>query len=219
MEKRKALTILLMLVCTVTLLLVGDLGEMIDTLQEMAASNPWGSRALFIVLFLVVTITGLPGAALLTTTSGYLFGFAQGVALSLCSSVLSALLSFLLSRYLFREWFERRFATLVARVNNTEENDRLSQLFLLRLIPGIPFPLLNMCFGVTPIKAKHYLWVSALGLMPITLLLVNAGARLESVDKAADILSPTIIISLIALGALPITVRWGYKKWSPRSSQ
>lgn len=184
-----------------------DLPVLIDTLRENVQTNPYQSMTLFIGLFLLVTITSLPGAALLTTSSGFLFGFWQGVLLSAISLGLSAVLSFLVARYFLRSWVEKHFVKIIRELNKDIDANGLTHLFLIRMIPGIPFPLLNMSYGVTKIKLLPYWWVSQIALLPITLLLVNAGASLESVTSPVDVFTPKIVLSLLAIGAFPIVIK------------
>lgn len=216
MQKKKIVLMLSMALLGLTLLFVLDIPTLIDELQQAYAEAPLQTMGVFVLLFVIVTVTGLPGAALLTTSSGYLFGLTEGILLSTLSSCVSAQLSFLISRYLLREWFEERFKNLVTRINRDVDENGLSHLFLLRLIPGIPFPLLNMSYGVTGINGFHFWWVSMLGTLPITILLTNAGVTLGEMSSPLELFTPQTVLSLLALGLFPITVKWLYKKWSPK---
>lgn len=216
MPKEKILLILVMATVGITLLLVLDIPTLIHTLQANYEQAPFQTMLIFVLLFVTVTVSGLPGAALLTTSSGYLFGLTGGVLLSALSLSISAQLSFLLSRYLLRDWVEIRFAKLVQRINRDVKENGLSHLFLLRLIPGIPFPLLNMSCGVTGIRAFHFWWVTLLGTLPITVLLTNAGETLGEAHSPVALFTPRTVLSLLALGLFPIAVKWLYKTWSSK---
>lgn len=214
MNVKKLSLLILLIIIAIGLLIFGDLTAFITILKAEVEINLLRTLVLFFITYVVVTLTGLPGAALLSTSSGYLFGFWPGVCISSLAAGSSAVLSFLLSRYLLKEWFNSHFSHLTTLINRDIKKDGLTHLFLLRLIPGIPFPLLNMSYGVTSIPLFSYWWVSQIALLPITLLLVNAGMKLREVSHPTDIFTPKIILSLLVLGLFPITVKWLYKKWS-----
>lgn len=219
MQKKKILLLFVMGALAVTLLLVTDLPTLIEKLRETYAYAPLRTMVLYILLFVAVTVMGVPGAALLTTSSGYLFGLVEGTLLSMLSVSISAQLSFLLARYLLREWVETHFQKIINKINQTIATNGLSHLFLLRLIPGIPFPLLNMSYGVTTIDGRHFWWVTLLGTLPITLLLTNAGATLGTVESPIELFTPRALLSLLALGLFPIMIKWLIKKWSPENNR
>ena len=80
-------------------------------------------------------------------------------------------------------------------------------LLTLRLVPAVPFFLVNLGVGLTPLRTATFALVSALGMLPGTFLFVNAGTELGSVDSPADLLSWKITGSLALLAVVPLVVR------------
>jgi uncharacterized membrane protein YdjX (TVP38/TMEM64 family) len=81
---------------------------------------------------------------------------------------------------------------------------------MLRLVPAIPFLLVNAGMGLTCMRTWTYYWVSQLGMLAGTLLFANAGSRLAQMQSPADVFTPGIIAAFAALGVLPIAARKVY---------
>ncbi|MDH3546348.1 MAG: FAD-dependent oxidoreductase, partial [Gammaproteobacteria bacterium] len=82
-------------------------------------------------------------------------------------------------------------------------------LFSLRLVPIFPFFVINLVAGLTPLRAWTFYWVSQLGMLPGTIVYVNAGTQLGQVSSTGDILSPSLIGAFVLLALLPFLARWG----------
>ena len=80
-------------------------------------------------------------------------------------------------------------------------------LFTLRLVPVFPFFVINLVMGLTPIKTAVFYLVSQAGMLPGTLVFVNAGTQLAKLDSLSGILSPNIILSFALLGIFPIIAK------------
>ena len=80
-------------------------------------------------------------------------------------------------------------------------------LFTLRLIVGMPFFLVNLVMGLTPISAKRFYLVSQAGMLAGTAVYVNAGTRLAEIDSLRGILSLPVVLSFAVLGLFPWAAR------------
>jgi pyruvate/2-oxoglutarate dehydrogenase complex dihydrolipoamide dehydrogenase (E3) component len=80
-------------------------------------------------------------------------------------------------------------------------------LFTLRLIPVVPFFLINLLMGLTRMKVWMYYWVSQLGMLAGTAVYVNAGTQLAQLDSLQGILSPALLGSFVLLGIFPLIAR------------
>jgi uncharacterized membrane protein YdjX (TVP38/TMEM64 family) len=163
--------------------------------------------AAFFLAYVLLATTSLPGGAAATMAAGALFGAATATLLVSFASTIGATLAFLLSRYLFGEAIERRFGPRLARIQRGVERDGAYYLFFLRLVPAMPFLLVNAAMGVTRMRTWTYYWVSQLGMLAGTFLFAQAGAQLATVDSPWDVLSPGVLGALAALGVLPLVVK------------
>ena len=189
-----------------------------EDLTERMRNDPWLVWGCAFVTYVVVTGLSLPGATLLTLVCAWIFGFVKALLLVSFASTIGATLAFLSSRYLFREIVQKHFGTRLAAFNRALESDGASYLFTLRLIPAVPFFVINVVMGLTPIRVRTFYWVSQLGMLPGTIVYVYAGAGLPNLQTLADngirgILTPRILLAFTALAVLPYLLRHliGYK--------
>ncbi|WP_204848476.1 TVP38/TMEM64 family protein [Rhodopila globiformis] len=169
--------------------------------------QPVVAAAAYVLLYMAVVTLAVPGAVVMTLAGGAIFGLPEGTVLASFASSFGAAAAFLASRFLFRDWVKRRFQSRLEQVNRGLEKDGWVYLLSLRLVPVIPYTLINLVFGVTAIPLALFYGVSQIGMLPATIVYVNAGTRLEHVRSASDILSPVMIGSLLLLAILPLAAR------------
>ena len=161
----------------------------------------------FFLLYVAVTAASLPGALILTVIAGALFGLVTGLILVSFASTLGATLAFLSSRYVLRDTIEQRFGDRLTTLNQGLERDGAFYLFTLRMIPAVPFFVINLVMGLTRIRTWTFVWVSQLGMLLGTAVFVNAGTQLAQIDGLEGVLSPAIFGSLVALAIVPWVAR------------
>lgn len=188
-----------------------DLQEYIsvDFFQSIYVEHPTRTAGLYFLVYVLATAFSLPTGALLTLAGGAVFGFGTGVVLVSFASTIGATLAFLFSRVILRDWVQQKFASHLEAINRGVEKDGAFYLFSLRLIPVFPFWLINLLMGLTSLKARTYFWVSQLGMLPATLVYVNAGAELAAIEEVspAGILTPGLILSFVLLASLPFIAK------------
>ena len=175
------------------------------------------------VAFLVyVAVTGLslPGAAALTLICGWLFGFWRGTLLVSFASTTGATVAFLVSRFLLRDSLQRKFGDRLATFNQALEREGAFYLFMLRLIPAVPFFVINVVMGLTPVRTRTYWWVSQLGMLPGTAVYVYAGSSVPNLATLADkgatgILSPQLLVAFVLLGLVPLVLKKVIQRFRP----
>ncbi len=161
----------------------------------------------FFLLYVIVTALSLPGAAIMTLAAGALFGVLWGVLIASFASSLGATVAFLGSRYLLQDSVQRRFGERLKAINDGVQKDGAFYLFTLRLVPVFPFFLINLLMGLTPIRAATFYWVSQIGMLAGTLVYVNAGTQLATLDSLSGILSPALLLSFALLGLFPLLAK------------
>ncbi len=159
------------------------------------------------LLYVVVTALSLPGAAVMTLAGGGLFGLVTGTIAVSFASTIGATCACLVSRFFLRDWVQGKFGEKLHTINEGIEKEGAFYLFSLRLIPVFPFFIINLLMGLTTMPARTYFWVSQLGMLPATIVYVNAGNELAKIDSLGGIVSPSLIGSFAVLGLFPITVK------------
>ena len=175
--------------------------------QELYAHHPVTVMALFVVFYIPVIALNLPGATILGLAAGALFGTLTGMVMISFASTIGATLACLLSRYLLGEWVQNKFGDRLAKVNEGIRREGAFYLFSMRLIPVIPFFIINMVMGVTPMRLWTFYWVSQLGMLPGTAIYVNAGSQIAQLDSLGGIVSANLVVSLALLGLFPLITK------------
>lgn len=176
-------------------------------LDAQVTAHPWLAGSTFFAIYVLVTALSLPGAALMTLVGGALFGLISGTLLASFASTLGATLAMLISRYLLRDWVQARFKQRLAGINTGITREGATYLFALRLVPVFPFFLINLAMGLTKLPVRTFWWVSQLGMLPGTLVYVNAGRELGQLNSLGGIFSPGLIGAFVLLGLLPLLSR------------
>ena len=171
---------------------------------------------LFFFAYIIVTALALPISLLKTLLAGALFGLLPGVILTSFASTIGSTLCFLLSRYLFKDLIQEKYKKYLSKVNQGIKEEGLLYLFFLRLSPIFPFFIINLTFGLTNMRWTNFYWISQLGMLPATILFVNAGKQLSQINNLEDILTMKVIISLSAIGLLPIITKRIYGRFKTK---
>ncbi|RLS80423.1 MAG: TVP38/TMEM64 family protein [Planctomycetota bacterium] len=181
-------------------------------LRSLQQSAPGLAAVVAIGIYVVVTGLSFPGAAMLTLVFGWYFGFVQGLFIVSVGSTTGATVAFLLSRYFLRDWVQRSMQARLTGINDALEREGAFYLFTLRLIPVVPFFVVNAVMGLTRIRATTFWWVSQIGMLPGTAAYVYAGSTVPSLEVlakegAGKVLSWQLVLGFIILGLFPLAVK------------
>lgn len=212
---RRIILLVVILVAAATLYQLGLKDYLtLDALKAQQGSfasaygeNPVLVIGIFFLVYVVSTSLSLPGAALLTLLAGALFGVVTGTIIVSFASTIGATLAFLGARFLLRDWVQAKFGSKLKAINDGVAKDGAFYLFSLRLIPVVPFFVINLAMGLTPIKTRTFYWVSQVGMFLGTIVYVNAGTQLAQINSLGDIASPALLASFAALGLFPWIAR------------
>lgn len=186
---------------------------MLAPLQEMRAQSPWLFAFGYLAVHILLEALCAPLEILLAVMAGALFGPVWGAILASFGSTLGGTAAFLWSRWLLRDrvraWFPRRSAM----VDEGMARDGVLYLVTLRLLPVVPFFVVNLLAGLTPIRARTFYLVTQISLLPAICLYVNAGTQLARIDQVSDILSPAFLGVLTLLALLPWLAKWGLSRF------
>ena len=176
-------------------------------LQGFARDNLLAAASAYLGAFIGLSALSVPGAGMLSLLGGAVFGFGWGVTLTVIASTIGCILAFLSSRLLLRNWVQSHFARSLKVVNKGINKDGALYLFTLRTVPIFPFFLVNLLMGLTPISLASYSLVSFIGMVPGTIVYINAGRELGRLESLSGLLSPSLVLSLALLGLFPWIAR------------
>jgi len=212
----KKLLLVAAVVCAIAAFMAFDLGRYLslDYLKQSQAgfADLYAQRPLMVVatyfgLYVLVTALSFPGAAILTLAGGAVFGLGWGLLIVSFASTLGATLAFLTARFVLRDSIEAKFAKRLADINQGIQKDGAFYLFTLRLVPLVPFFVINLVMGLTNMRVWVFYAVSQLGMLAGTAVFVNAGTQLSQITSLKGILSPALIGSFVLLGLFPLLAR------------
>jgi pyruvate/2-oxoglutarate dehydrogenase complex dihydrolipoamide dehydrogenase (E3) component/uncharacterized membrane protein YdjX (TVP38/TMEM64 family) len=212
----KKLSLWLLLAALVGAFFWWDLGQYLrlETLKNsQSAFNQWYAEqpltfiAGYFTVYVLATALSFPGAVMLTLLGGAVFGLGWGTLIVSFASTLGATLAFLAARYLLRASLQARFGARLAEFNQGVQREGAFYLFTLRLVPLVPFFVINLLMGLTQMRTWTYYWVSQLGMLAGTAVYVNAGTQLAQLNALGGILSPDLLGSFVLLGLFPLLAR------------
>jgi uncharacterized membrane protein YdjX (TVP38/TMEM64 family) len=175
-----------------------------ENFSALYAAHPFWIIGAYMLIYITVTALSLPGAVVMTLAGGALFGLLVGTVVISFASTIGATLACFVARYLLRDWVQSKFGDKLTKINEGVEKEGGFYLFSLRLVPLFPFFVINLVMGLTTIRLPTYYWVSQLGMLPGTIVYVNAGTQLAKIDSLSGILSPPLLLSFALLGLFPI---------------
>ena len=216
MNKGKIAVIAVIVVAIVAFVWL-DLGRFLDLehlksrqadIDAFYREHPLMVLGAYFVAYVAVTGLSLPGAAIMTLAGGAVFGLLWGTVVVSFASTLGATVAFIVSRYILRDGIQRRYGDRLKTINAGVERDGGFYLFTMRLVPAFPFFIINLVMGLTPMRTITFALVSQLGMLPGTIVYVNAGTQLGRIESLQGILSPALIGSFVLLGVFPLVAKW-----------
>ena len=215
-NRKKKIVILAVVISLIVAFKVFNLGqyltlsflkESLDKFNDLYEKHQALVIAGYFIIYVLTTSLSLPGASPLGIVGGALFGFWVATLVVSFASTIGATLACFISRFLLRDWVQSKFSDKIAKVNEGIEKEGAFYLFTLRLIPIFPFWMINLVMGLTKMPLSRFYWVSQIGMLPGTMVYVNAGKELAKIESIKGIFSPRLIISFALLGIFPIAVK------------
>ena len=172
----------------------------------------------FIAIYTAIVGFSLPGATIATLTGGFLFGTAFGTVFNVTGATLGATLIFLAARYGFGEKLGAKLESSegpIKKIKDGIDENQWSMLFLLRLLPVVPFFMANLIPSFLEVPTHRFVISTFLGIIPGTVVFTSVGAGLGEVFERGEtpdlriIFEPQIllpILGLTALAVLPIVI-------------
>ncbi|HBZ45467.1 MAG TPA: hypothetical protein DEO85_15760 [Maritimibacter sp.] len=177
------------------------------------------AAAIFVAAYISIVGFSLPGATIATLTGGFLFGLFPGVLFNLLGATVGATIIFLAAKHGLGERLAARMDASegrIAKLKKGIDRNQWSVLFLMRLLPAVPFFVANVLPALLNVPAYRFVVTTGLGIIPGALIYTSVGAGLGEVfarGEAPDlgvIFEPYVlgpILGLCALAVLPIIIR------------
>ena len=177
------------------------------------------AMAIFVLAYLAIILMSLPAAVIASMTGGFLFGLFPGIVLNLASATTGAILVFLAVRIGLGDGVRRRLDTsnrTVQFITQALRTNEVPVLISLRLLPIMPFFMVNLLAAAFGVATTRFVWTTMLGIIPGGLVYTWVGVGLGEVFDRGEtpdlgiILEPHIlgpILGLVVLAVMPIFLR------------
>ena len=157
-----------------------------DQLQGFVALHPALSFGLYILIYIAVVSLSLPGALVMTLSGGFLFGPWLGAAAASSGASMGAAVIFLVCRTAVGDSLRGKAGSTISRIEEGVRRDAFSYILTLRLIPVMPFWLVNLAAGFVNIPLRTFLAATVLGILPGSLVYSGLGAGLGDKVGSSD---------------------------------
>lgn len=190
-----------------------------EALIAFRDSNYAVTALVFVLGYVLIVAFSLPGATIATLTGGFLFGTAVGTLFNVTGATLGAVALFLAARHGLGDRLKARMEAsegMVRKIKQGIDENQWSMLFLIRLVPAVPFFVANLIPAFLAVPLYRFVVSTALGIVPGALVFTSVGAGLGAVFARGEtpdlgiVFEPHIlfpILGLCLLAVLPILVK------------
>ena len=189
-----------------------------EVLIEFKENNYLLTSLLFLGVYIVIVSFSLPGAAVASLTGGFLFGLFPGTLYNILAATIGATIIFLAAKFGLGDYLSKKIDSSSGSIQKLRDGLReneISVLFLLRLVPAVPFFVANLIPALVGVKIRNFIFTTFFGIIPGALVYTWVGVGLGEVFARGEapnlgiifewyILGP--ILGLCALAALPILI-------------
>ena len=170
----------------------------------------------YVLAYVVIVAFSVPGAAFMTLTGGFLFGLLPGTLLTVFGATVGASCIFLAAKTSLGASLKERAGPWMEKFEKGFQENEISFLFLLRLVPALPFFVANLLPAFFGVKLFTYVWTTFLGILPGTAVYTSIGTGLGEVFAKGEELSLNVFsdpavwgpfVGLTVLAILPIVIK------------
>jgi uncharacterized membrane protein YdjX (TVP38/TMEM64 family) len=190
-----------------------------DALLAYRDSNFFGVAAIFVCLYILIVTFSLPGAAVASVSGGFLFGLIAGTGLNVLSATIGACAIFMAARWGLGEALTKKLEAsdgAIRKLKDGLRENEISVLFLLRLVPAVPFFVANLLPALVGVRFVNFLFTTAIGIIPGAIVFTWIGVGLGEVfDRGENpdlslLWEPHVIgpiLGLAVLAVIPIVIK------------
>lgn len=173
--------------------------------------NALQAVAVFVLVYAASTAASLPGAAILSIAGGFLFGALAGTLAVVVGATTGAVVVFLIAKSALGDSLRKRTGGALKSMERGFQENALSYLLFLRLVPVFPFFLVNLVSAFLGVSLRTYVIATSVGIIPGSFVFAITGAGLGSVFDSAESFSPAsvltteVVVALVGLSLLSLT--------------
>ena len=176
-----------------------------ESLVNFKNGNYWVTVIIFIISYITLVTFALPGSPIASLTGGFLFGLAFGTFLNVTAAATGATLIFLAAKNGFGNKLTQRIDASegsIRKIRDGIKRDEISYLFLIRLIPIIPFAVANLVPALFGVSLRNFFFTTYIGIIPGGLVFTWLGSGLSEIFKQNEEPNFSIIFEIYVIGPI-----------------
>ncbi len=187
--------------------------EAIPQFQQIVQTSIFRAILIFISVYIVYAIASIPGLLILDVVAGIVFGQFIGLMIAWLSATTAAVIVFMSVRYAFSKEDKvdaPKNHRLMKRIREGFNKHASNYLLFVRLVPCMPFGLVNISLGFLKVQPTTFVWTTLLGILPVSFLYTHAGAGISEIINregpisAGVLMNRYVVVSLIGLSLLAL---------------
>ena len=176
-----------------------------ESLVNFKNENYWVTVIIFIISYITLVTFALPGSPIASLTGGFLFGLAFGTFLNVTAAATGATLIFLAAKNGFGNKLTQRIDASegsIRKIRDGIKRDEISYLFLIRLIPIIPFAVANLVPALFGVSLRNFFFTTYIGIIPGGIVFTWLGSGLSEIFKQNEEPNFSIIFEIYVIGPI-----------------
>ena len=165
----------------------------LETIQNYISNNFLFSFLIFTFSYCFLIVCNFPIASLLSLIGGFLYGTWIGGIGIIIGGTIGSFIVFLVAKSFFHDYITKKLLHKYPFINQYFQKNELELMFLIRLIPGIPFFAQNLILAGLGGKRVKFLFTTLLGLSPWAMIFASIGQGLEEIFIEGQDLSFALI--------------------------
>jgi len=163
--------------------------------DQVLSFGPW-SMLVYIGVYVINTLLIFPPNAPISLSAGLIFGPVKGAALIMISALIGTSLAFLVARLVERKFLDQFLQGRWKDVSDKLQNNGFMTILFLRIVPIVPFEILNYLSGLSRIRFKDFFLGTLFGMMPGAIVTGFFGGSLGEINSQGDFLSPKVLLGV-----------------------
>jgi uncharacterized membrane protein YdjX (TVP38/TMEM64 family) len=190
-------------------------------LRQQVAHHYLVSLLIYFLGYAALTTTAIPGAVFVTLTGGFLFGtWVGGFTTSLAATLGALCVYFIVQSSLgawLRDWAEKSKSTMLEKTREGLARNAFWYLFGLRVVPAVPFILVNITAGIVSVPIRPYALATFLGILPAFILYSAIGSKLGKMfdqgktPNLQSLMEPQFLYLMLGVGFLSLVLPFGLR--------
>lgn len=192
-----------------------------ENIEALKNQNPYLSAVVYALFYATATAFSLPFGTVLAVLGGFLFGALGGLLVVTIGATIGATIIFLISKRALGGVVPKRYQKTYHKVKDKFEEDSLSYLFFIRLVPLFPFAVVNILPAFFDVKTRVYVFTTFFGIIPGTFAHTYLGDAFVEVESLQGLISPQVVTAIALLGVLavlPIAVKYFRSKYKKKGA-